>query len=119
MGSIQETSQKIKHFLTGGLDQWGSGILIVLIAFSCFGLGRLSALEEGKTTISVSQAASAAPALAIGGSYVASKTGTVYYFPWCSGAENIKPIDQIWFKTEEAAQKASYRPAKNCKGLSS
>lgn len=119
MLSIQEAGQKIKPTLIQGLDKWGSAVLILLIAFSCFGLGRLSALQEVKTPISISQAAGVASAPALGGSYVASKTGSVYYFPWCSGADAILSTEQIWFKTEAAAQKAGYKPAKNCKGLSS
>ena len=119
MESIQEAWQKIKVSLEVGLGEWGIALLVVLIAFACFGLGRLSALTEAKTPISISQAAAAVPAIATGGMYEASKSGTNYYFPWCGGAQGIQPADQVWFKTEAAAQKAGYTPAKNCKGLSS
>ena len=116
MKSIQDSWLKIKLLLEAGVGEWGIAALVVLIALSCFGLGRLSALLE-KPAISIHQTASAAQALAPGGMYEASKSGTNYYFPWCSGAQGIQPTEQIWFKTEAAAQKAGYAPAKNCKGL--
>jgi hypothetical protein len=119
MESIQEGWQKIKVSLETGVGEWGIAGLILLIAFACFGLGRLSALSEMKSTISITKAPVAPQALATGGMYEASKTGSQYYFPWCGGAESIAPEDQIWFKTEAAAQKAGYSAAKNCKGLSS
>jgi hypothetical protein len=119
MESIQETWQKIKVSLEIGLGEWGIAMLIVAVAFACFGLGRLSALAEEKTSISISEAATVAPTMAAGGMYEASKSGADYYFPWCAGAEAIQPEDQVWFKTEAAAQKAGYTPAKNCKGLTS
>jgi len=119
MESIQETWQKIKLSLEIGLGEWGIAALVVLVAFTCFGLGRLSALAEAKTPISISEAATVAPAIAAGGMYEAAKSGSYYFFPWCSGAESIEPADQVWFKTETAAQKAGYTPANNCKGLSS
>lgn len=53
----------------------------------------------------------------LGGEVVASKTGEVYYFPWCSGGDAVPAQYQRWFKDETAAQKAGYRPAKNCRGL--
>ncbi len=52
-----------------------------------------------------------------GGKYVASKSGSAYHFPWCSGAKRIKEANKIYFNTKEEAEKAGYRPAGNCKGL--
>jgi len=114
---IPEYWQKIKIWLEIGLGEWGMALLIVLVALACFGLGRLSALEEMKSAISIGNAPPEAPAMATGGMYEASKTGTSYFFPWCGAAENIEPKDQVWFKTEAAAQKAGYTAAKNCKGM--
>ena len=107
-----------KATLEIGVGDWGMAILVVLVALSCFGLGRLSALQAQKVPINITQAAAVGQALAIGGMYEASKDGTLYFFPWCGGAQSIQPEDQVWFKTEAAAQKAGYAPAKNCKGLS-
>lgn len=49
--------------------------------------------------------------------YVASKSGTKYHLPWCSGAKRIKEENKIWFATKEAAEAAGYTPAANCKGI--
>ena len=48
---------------------------------------------------------------------VASKSGTVYHLPWCSGAVRMSPENKIFFKNIIDAQKAGYRAAKNCEGL--
>ncbi|MBI2046136.1 MAG: hypothetical protein HYT28_01825 [Parcubacteria group bacterium] len=119
-------------------------LLIILASFASFGLGRLSALQEKKTPIRIEQAAAAVmsggaldvvaaiPArqdlaesekqtqektLASGGNFVGSKNGTTYHFPWCSGATRIKEENKVWFATKEAAERAGYHPAGNCKGL--
>lgn len=52
-----------------------------------------------------------------GGQVVASKSGTKYHFPWCSGAKTISEKNKIWFDSPEAARVAGYTPAANCKGL--
>ena len=59
-----------------------------------------------------------APAPAAG-AYVASKTGTKYYLPWCGTASRIKEENKVWFETkaEAEAEAAGYQPAANCKGL--
>ena len=59
----------------------------------------------------------AAAGMYLGGEVVASKTGNVYYFPWCPGGQNIPPQYQQWFKDEATAKAAGFVPAKNCKGL--
>lgn len=115
-------------------------LLIIFASFASFGLGRLSALQEKKTPIrieqSIAQSAAVAnsvssdgqttetnkapateKALSSGGSFVGSKSGTTYHFPWCPGASRIKDENKIWFQTKEAAEKAGYHPAGNCKGL--
>jgi len=51
------------------------------------------------------------------GSYVASKTGKAYYFPWCAVALRIKDANKVWFATKAAAEAAGYKPAANCHGL--
>ena len=108
-----------KVALDGLIRDWGLILIVFLVAFVSFGLGRLSAQEASKSAISVSQAGMEAQpkGMAIGGLYEASRTGTVYYFPWCGGATSIKPENQVWFKTEDAAKAAGYVAAKNCKGL--
>ena len=126
MRSIRETGQIIKsqsHALGGAvLGEWGLFILVILAITGAFGLGRLSVLEAPKGAILVQNTALAASAgvpgdLAVGGMYEGSKTGDIYYFPWCSGATKIAPEDRRWFADEKAAQKAGYHPAGNCKGM--
>ncbi len=51
------------------------------------------------------------------GKYVASKSGTKYYLPACSGVNRIKPENRVWFATVEDAQAAGLTPASNCPGL--
>jgi hypothetical protein len=51
------------------------------------------------------------------GRYVASKNGSAYHLPWCSGAARIKEENKIWFATKEEAEAAGYRAASNCKGI--
>jgi len=53
----------------------------------------------------------------LGGQFVASDTGTVYYYPWCGGALAIAASKQVWFKNEKEAIDAGYKAAHNCKGL--
>jgi len=124
-------------------------LLILVVGFGSFGLGRLSKLREGKMPIRVEQAGATAVALvspllsregtegnaassivkdkglaikdsgalAPSGQYVASKSGTKYYFPWCGSAARISEANKIWFNSVEEARKAGYTPAANCKGL--
>lgn len=117
--NIQGFRAKIKGYADDAIGEWGLFALVLLVGLGSFGLGRLSALYEAKPLIGISQASAAAisPILAPGGQFVASRTGEVYYYPWCAGALKIKPENQRWFATETAAQKAGYRAAKNCKGL--
>lgn len=51
------------------------------------------------------------------GKYVASKSGTKYHLPTCSGAKRISDKNKIWFSTKEEAEQAGYTPASNCKGI--
>ncbi len=119
MHTIQETWQKIKPLLDAGIGDYGLFAVVFLIGIGSFGLGRLSALEEVRPPVALTQAPQEASprGLYIGGLLVASRTGSVYYYPWCSGAQKILPQNQRWFESEAAAQKAGYAPSKACKGL--
>ncbi|HYF29320.1 MAG TPA: Ada metal-binding domain-containing protein [Candidatus Paceibacterota bacterium] len=122
----------------GGSKAGGRGaadyliILVILLAVTAaFGLGVLAGREmgEGKgdrlwieelsTEARAQPAAVAAPAAAAAtsGTYVASKSGTKYHLPSCSGAKRIKEENKVWFATKEAAEAAGYAPAANCPGL--
>ncbi len=103
-------------------------ILIIIVSFASFGLGRLSAIEDPEkqpiiferslsaATLGTQDILSKTPEIQ-SGSLVASKNGTKYHFPWCSGAQRIKKENEIWFNTVTDARKAGYTPAANCKGL--
>jgi hypothetical protein len=106
-------------------------LTIALLGIVSFGLGRLSAetnTEKVPVTLCESiiqpetqqNEASAATSLTSPGAtmqYVASKNGTVYHLPWCSGAKRISKENMVWFSTKTEAEKAGYRPAANCKGI--
>lgn len=111
-----------------------TAIIIVFVAFSGFGLGRLSALEGNKTPILIEknqsltyQSNKIIPEEKINltkinqnsdqKSFVASKSGKKYYFPWCGTVSRIKEENKIWFASEAEAKKAGFTPAENCKGL--
>ncbi|OGG53905.1 hypothetical protein A2851_03305 [Candidatus Kaiserbacteria bacterium RIFCSPHIGHO2_01_FULL_53_29] len=119
MRSIQEMRQEIKNWVADAVGEWGLIIIVFLVALGSFGLGRLSALEDARPPVSIEQVPSEQKpqGMYMGGLFVASRTGSVYYYPWCTGAQKILPTNQAWFPSEGAAQKAGYRPAKNCKGL--
>jgi hypothetical protein len=117
--TLQDFWLRCKAILEEGIGQWGLLFLVFLVAMAAFGLGRLSALESPLPPVSITQAPRAATILSLspGGYVVASRTGSVYYLPWCSGAQKISSDKQVWFSSEAAAQKAGYTPSKSCKGL--
>ena len=117
--NIAEIRTQIKNLVEDVVGEWGIVIIVFLVGLGSFGLGRLSAFEEAKPVASISEAqvSAAAHALPIGGLIVASRSGSAYHYPWCAGALSIKEANKIWFKSEDAARRAGYTPAKNCKGL--
>ncbi len=116
----------------GLLELWLLPAVLVLVGLTAFGLGRLSALGErgeglvirlpdGSVQTAAAYAATTpakvAAAPATSGTYVASKSGTKYYLPSCSGAGRIKEENKVWFETVAEAQAAGYTAAANCPGL--
>jgi hypothetical protein len=71
-----------------------------------------NATQQGssKTNISAGEATQTAPSDATVGEkkYVASKNGTKYHLPWCSGAAHIKEENKVWFASKEEAAAAGY-----------
>lgn len=65
------------------------------------------------------QAAAAAASIPVSmsGEVIASKTGTVYYLPTCSGVSRILPVNRVTYSSRTAAEAKGLKPAKNCKGL--
>lgn len=125
------------------LGDWVLVGIVVLSSVLSFGLGWLAArdAEAGKGEIWIeevplenreavkaapvketveslpAQPAAAVSAMPAGGEYVASKTGTKYYLPWCGTAKRIKEENKVWFATKAEAEAAGYEPASNCKGM--
>ena|SRR3989344_192878 len=116
--NIPEIGRRIKSLWEGIVHEWGIVIIVILIGLASFGLGRLSALEDARPAVSAVEAdAGRARAMYVGGEVVASRNGSAYHYPWCPGAQSMSPANKIWFASEEAARRAGYSPAKNCKGL--
>jgi len=119
MRSINELKNKIKRVveLVERQDIF-IVLLLIIVSTTSFGLGRLSAIDESKTPLKINFEASQQANIAnIVGKYVASKNGTKYHLPWCSGAQRISEKNKIWFKTKEEAENKGYTPASNCKGI--
>ncbi len=116
---IQEIRGKIKGLINDRAMEWGLPLIVLFVGLSSFALGRISASEAVRPIVSVAQAASLAEpqGLYIGGLYVGSWNGRTYHYPWCPGAAQIAEKNRRWFETKEAAERAGYRPAKNCTGL--
>jgi hypothetical protein len=119
MKSIQQYREEIKAWGDEAIHEWGLIAVVFLVALISFGLGRLSAVEEVRPPVAIGQAATTTrpAAVVMGGLVVASRAGSVYYYPWCSGAQKILPANQQWFSSEQAAQQQGYTAAKACKGL--
>lgn len=49
------------------------------------------------------------------GAYVGSKNSDKYHEPSCKWAQKIKPSNEVWFDSKEAAQSAGYIACKVCK----
>jgi hypothetical protein len=73
------------------------------------------AVEQGSTstdsTTNQSASQQAANSNNSQGIIVASKNSNKYHWPWCAAAKNIKPENQIWFKSEAEAKAAGYTPS--------
>lgn len=134
-GNFQNSTFLFKHKVkTIFRADFFTVIVIVLATFASFGLGRLSALEDKKSPIVIERNLSfSSSSNEIGSnksfsnidmiknnsakSFVASKSGTKYFLPWCGAVSKIKEENKIWFRSETEAKRAGYSPAANCKGL--
>lgn len=119
MQTIPDIWGKGKEWLDAAIGEWGLVAIVFLVALSSFGLGRLSALVDARPPVAIQTAEALQEPRGIypGGQFVAARSGSAYYYPWCSGAARILSQNRVWFATEEAARAAGYAPAKNCKGL--
>ena len=137
MLKLADKINKVKNKIKPIENELFIALVIISVGFISFDLGRLSKIRENKTPITIENlGAVSAPAklketefrVAPAAEtrfqnnqedklFVASKNGTKYHYPWCSGALNIKEENKMWFSTKEEAEKSGYTPASNCKGL--
>ena len=132
--------EKLKSFVAD--DTLYTAVLLIMVAIASFGLGRQSVIEskptktiENKGAVVLTESPKTTTNLAPipltavateeieggtvpqSGEVVASKSGTKYHLPTCSGAKTIKPENLITFASRAEAEAAGYTPAANCKGL--
>jgi len=139
MGIIEDFTEKIKAYIAKIKDttyskekglKMSSDLYIVLIilfvSLASYGLGILSSYEKQKVPISITKTRDNLYASVLESTrdtkieksnIVASKTGTKYYYTWCSGVSRIKEENKIYFKTTEEARARGLTPASNCIGL--
>jgi len=91
-----------------------TALIIILVGFGSFGLGRLSVSSLGRDEVRISIASEAVNNELF---LVGSRTGKKYYFPWCAGAARISTENKITFASLDEAEAAGFTPADNCKGL--
>lgn len=118
MAILKDLAEKIKCYV----EEYFFVAIIILVGFLCFGLGRLSKIEEMRPPIEIEKEAALVVEASSSGAgaetyFIASKNGTKYYFPWCSGAQKISPANLVKFATREDAEKAGLTKASNCAGL--
>jgi len=109
-------------------------LTIVLVAFSSFGLGRLSVIDRevdsgviiksnneiidnSKYLNSNNIEGDTVPNIKIikNKMYVASKNGKLYYSIGCSGAKRISTANEVWFASSSDAEKSGYSLSSSCK----
>ena len=118
--TIAETREKCKSLIASVPRDLLSIAVLVLASSLSFGLGYLTGSDSAQTSRILLEDAplSSPPATTTAaGQVVASKNGTKYYLPNCTGADRISDANKVWFVSASAAQKAGYAPAANCMGL--
>ena len=123
---LADSFRKVKEWcVENRTDLFIAGI-IFLTSLSSFGLGRLSVDLKPAPPISIIDTAAILDSVPnqpadIGNNtdkkVFASRTGSTYYYAWCSGAKRIKEENKIWFATKEAAERAGLKQAGNCSGF--
>ncbi len=127
--SIKDNLLKIKPHINKNLI-WA--LILIFVAISSFGLGRLSSERNQRTPIilgsfkienpqvidaKISNILVAPASIKVEEIIVASKNGKSYYLTSCASAKKISAENKITFASRELAEKAGYKPAQTCKGL--
>jgi len=123
--TIAETREKCKTLVAKVPRDVIIIAVLILASSASFGLGYLAGLDAGlpvgqgqgsDSTLEATLLAENSVA-STSGNFVASKNGTKYYLPSCSGVDRISETNKVWFTSASAAVAAGYTPAANCKGL--
>lgn len=122
---IANLYKKVKTWCVESRNDLVIACIIFFTGLSGFGLGRLSVDIRPNPPLSVIQPVddqnpntnSSDTTVTNDKKVLASRNGTTYYYPWCSGAKRIKEENKIWFLTKEDAEKAGLKQAGNCQGL--
>ena len=116
MPSIKEKLEKSKYLN----NKWFfAGVCLILSIVLALGSFKLAILFKAQGLLGVRVVEAAFPTNLSGkeGSFVGSKTGKSYYFPWCGMVGNIKDANLVWFPNRAVAEAKGYKPASNCHGL--
>lgn len=127
MNTILETLEKIKGYAPFEIRRkMALYSLIIVTVTAAFILGYAQGVAKSEDAVVIMQPAmptqvpvqaqteTASPST---GAYVASRNGSKYHLPWCSGAQRIKEENKIWFDSKEEAERRGFSPAKNCPGI--
>ena len=138
---IRYMIEKFKLWLEN--DRLFYGTSVILVGLTSFGLGRLSVngdlngFQSTKSLVQMVEPISLPATVSLSSKkideqnpealsknnvnspsmVVASKNGTKYHLPNCSGAKNIKSENLITFSSRVEAETAGYQKAANCPGL--
>jgi len=89
--------------------------IIILTSLISFFLGRLSVLDTEEEKVQIYYPDVVKSIVGEGGEsskVFASKSGTKYYFEWCSSS--VKEANKVYFNTKEKAENAGYTLASGC-----
>ena len=102
----------------------------LLFGVLCFGIGRLSKIEEAKLPLTIESIEKSASAVTPTSNtsalikslppdsvsrVVASKNGTKYYYTNCAGASRISEVNKIYYDSVSLAEASGKSLAANCK----
>lgn len=121
--SIHKIFNKIKENNVFDKTLFSFSVIVIAVALSSFGLGRLSSqmgkasalegsimLQKGQESGFPEERTDKPEKL-----FVASKNGTKYYPIGCGGVNRIKEENRVWFSTKEEAEKSGYSLSSACK----
>ncbi len=125
MKSIKQIEDIFKLFILR--DNFFYALIVIIVAITSFGLGRLS-LQPDMVSINKQSAGitllrdafleddrlTIPKELSDHNTVVGSKNGTRYYKEGCSGLTRIQEENRLYFISQDHARSAGYTPAVNC-----